>query len=79
MSRPMEIRPIEARLESVLEHAAELIRLCKRCNTRIYFVRGRNGAVIPFTADGLSHFTNCPRLKAAAIQAAMFDTAPLPE
>lgn len=79
-----EIDRLRAGLKAVLERAAELIRPCKRCGEVLYFVRAADGAIAPYTAAGLNHFTNCPHAnefhrKRAAQQEALFETAPLPD
>ncbi|MGH9343142.1 MAG: hypothetical protein ACRD3Y_04580 [Bryobacteraceae bacterium] len=80
-----EIDRLRAALKAVLERAAELIRPCKRCGEMLYFVRAADGAIAPYTAAGLNHFTSCPhadefhKKKRAANQEALFDTTPLPD
>lgn len=52
MSLP--VPPFEGRL-------LVLLRPCKACGEKLYFVRLASGKQAPYTADGLNHFINCPK------------------
>lgn len=79
------IPPIEERMKRLLIDAAQLRRPCKRCGVTLYFVRHSTGNLVPYTEEGINHFLNCPQASEfrqgghESKQAAMFDTAPLPE
>lgn len=34
---------------------------CRACNATIYFVKHENGSTCPYTAEGVSHFLDCPK------------------
>lgn len=34
---------------------------CKGCNLAIYWVSTRRDSVLPYTAEGLPHFADCPK------------------
>ena len=77
---------IEQRLEQLLAAVAELHRPCRYCEAPLYFVRHRDGLLMPYTAEGENHFFNCPyteRLrknrKEASEQKPLLDTAPVPD
>ena len=33
--------------------------VCRACRATVYFVRHANGALCPYTAEGVSHFRDC--------------------
>lgn len=53
----------EQRLVEVLESTAYVIRQCRFCPTLIYFARSNVGSTIPYTAEGVNHYTNCPKYR----------------
>jgi len=36
---------------------------CKGCDLPIYWVSTRRDALLPYTAEGLPHFADCPKAK----------------
>lgn len=59
MSEPLTRDELAANLEDVLEKTAEFIRPCRACSVKIYFVRHKNGALAPYTFEGVNHYKNC--------------------
>jgi len=50
---------LERNILAILRMLAVLVRPCKACGATIYFVLGREGSKIPYTADGENHYKNC--------------------
>ena len=82
---------LRVRIHALLIAIAEELRPCRRCGEMLAFVRHRNGALAPYTADGVNHFRTCPhasefsRRPAAQTQTSeppqgtLFETAPFPD
>ena len=52
----------EARLVALLEGIAFQKRTCRFCGKRLYLVNA-NGKTIPYTAEGINHFEDCPEFR----------------
>lgn len=61
MDAVLELAACEERLLRLLELVAEETRDCKACGAKLWFVRHRNGARAPYTANGENHFITCPK------------------
>jgi hypothetical protein len=46
-------------IDDLLTKIAVEIRPCKACNTKMYMVQVK-GRRIPYTAEAVDHFTDCP-------------------
>jgi len=55
-----EVKKWETRLKRMLVIVGTPGR-CKGCDTAIYWVTTRRDAMVPYTAEGLSHFADCPK------------------
>lgn len=79
-------QPLAQRLEVLLSAIAEIHRPCRYCQTLLYFVRHRDGSLLPYSAEGENHFFACPyterlrkQRREASEQQALLDTRPLPD
>ncbi len=72
----------EVRLLLLLKAVAWEQRPCKFCSRPLFFVRlEKIGKTIPYTAEGLNHFEDCPHFAKARqeppnAQERLFNTAP---
>jgi hypothetical protein len=71
----------EVRLLQLLQQVAYEQRPCRFCQVPIFFVRVKTGATIPYTAEGVNHFQDCPHFAKARqgpqnAQEKLFERAP---
>lgn len=73
---------------SVQDNMTHLLRqiaeagVCRGCSTQIFWVRHKNGRLVPYTAVGLNHFVDCPaadRFRRSAESHGLFPDAGGPE
>lgn len=57
-SAEQRIREVEAQIHDALEGKAEQRRQCNLCPVMIWFVRTREGKLMPFCYDGTPHWAN---------------------
>jgi hypothetical protein len=50
---------IEQNAQVLLKQIAGEPTHCKACNARIWFIRHRNGKMVPYTEQLLNHFIDC--------------------
>ena len=50
----------DAKPLDVLEQLSESTRDCQDCQTAMWFVRSKRGKLVPYNADGSTHFETCP-------------------
>jgi hypothetical protein len=55
-----EVIDWEGRLKKLLVIVGRPGR-CKGCDTAVYWVATRRDALLPYTAEGLPHFSDCPK------------------
>lgn len=58
-NKPLNLPPIEERVEKLIRLVAETVRPCKACGVMIAMVRHSNGRLAPYTLDAINHFANC--------------------
>lgn len=64
----------EERLLSLLRLVAMVERPCRLCGCTLYIVRLRSGDAAYLNAEGINHFTDCPKRKLPpASQDRLFD------
>ena len=61
-NKPLNLPPIEERMETLLKLVAEEVRPCKACGAMLAMVRHfKTGKLAPYTMAGLSHWVDCPQ------------------
>lgn len=59
-----EADELRKRILNLLKLVAERESVCQACRTRIWFVKmTKSGKLNPFTAEGVSHFSDCAAAK----------------
>lgn len=53
------IQELEARITRILTSVAGAPKFCRSCEAEIYWVRHVNGSSVPYTSNGINHYTVC--------------------
>jgi hypothetical protein len=58
-NKPLNLPPIEERVETLLKLVAEEVRPCRACGVMLAMVRHHNGKLAPYDMQGVNHFILC--------------------